>query len=47
MMEAAATGNMSKVMNNDVPEKYGKAADSGLKATVMANETNEFEFDLK
>lgn len=45
-MGAAGSGNMSKVMKDLLPEKYGNAASSGLTRTVVKGEKNEFEFDL-
>ena len=47
MMDASASGNMSKVMDSELPPKYGDAAQSGLKRTVVKGEPNEFNFDLE
>jgi hypothetical protein len=42
-----ATGQMPPpVVKHLVPEKYGDAAKSGLKATVTQDGPNEFKFDL-
>ena len=47
MMGAAASGNMSKVLKDLVPAKYGSATNSGLNRTVVKGEENVFDFDLK
>jgi hypothetical protein len=46
MMMGAASGDMSKVLKNDLPEKYGSATESGLSRTVVKGEENNFVFDL-
>lgn len=48
MMAAAASGADSTEMgDNQLPERYGKAAESGLERTVAEGQRNEFEFDLE
>lgn len=46
MMDAAATGDMSKVLKDTLPGKYSSAETSGLTRTVVAGEENVFEFTL-
>ena len=46
MMGAAGANQMSKVIKDTIPAKYGSAADSGLGRTVVKGEANNFEFDL-
>ncbi|MEZ6138570.1 MAG: carboxypeptidase-like regulatory domain-containing protein [Pirellulaceae bacterium] len=45
-MGAAASGDMSKVQKNNLPEKYATAAESGLTRSVIKGEENNFLFDL-
>ena len=45
-MAAAASGDMSKVQKNELPDKYSKPGESGLNRTVVKGEANEFIFDL-
>lgn len=46
-MAAAASGEMSKVFDNKLPEKYASPAESGLKRTVVQGDSNDFDFDLE
>ncbi|GIX00313.1 MAG: hypothetical protein KatS3mg111_3645 [Pirellulaceae bacterium] len=47
MMDAVATGDMSKFLKDELPAKYGDPAQSGLRRTVTAEGPNEFEFNLE
>ena len=47
MMDASATGNMSKMMENQLPAKYAEAGTSDLKRTVVKGEANDFAIDLE
>lgn len=48
MMAAAADGGNKAVLGeNQLPEKYSKAAESGLQRAVREGDRNEFSFDLE
>lgn len=46
MMMGAASGDMSKVLKNNLPEKYASPTGSGLSRSVVKGEENNFVFEL-